>query len=73
MTENRENLYPEQILQRIIRHIPIIIRNFQQGVSINLLAQQQQCSTDVIEQIIRLGFICTFDITPAPLDDLDQS
>ena len=62
--ENKDSIYSEQTVQRVIRHIPVIIRNFQMGMHVSVLARQQQCSPEVIEEVLRLGFKASFQVVP---------
>jgi hypothetical protein len=62
--------YPEKTVLRLIKHIPVIIRNFQLGMNIAVIAQQMQCTSEIIEEIIRLGFKAKFKIVT--LDNEDE-
>jgi hypothetical protein len=65
--------YPEKTVSRVIKSIPVIIRNFQLGLSVAVIAQQMQCTPEIIEEIIRLGFKAKFEIVALDnQDDLDS-
>lgn len=62
--------YSEAAVHQIIQRIPVIIKNFKAGVSVEILARQMQCSTEIIERIVRLGFVAHFE---APVIDECES
>lgn len=53
--------YSQRNFLRLVKRIPVIIKNFQCGVSVQLLASQNQCNEAVIEEIIRLAFKAKFE------------
>lgn len=57
-------------IRRLIKHIPVIVHNFKTGVPITVLANQMDCDESVIEEVIRLGFVSSFQMPKLePIDE----